>query len=282
MKTILLVVLVIIVSIAASAQSGSPSTEIDRPDSVSSTQDTFHGFNAYTSISGVVTGSGSLTALDSSVGYDFNRNFGIFGGAPVYFTNGVGAGSSSVVAGMGDAYIGAALYLFPKLFRYSTDVTVGLPTGSVAKGFSPGTVTADWSNHFRRSFGKLTPSFSAGIANTVGAGIGALPNSQQADRSLAARGTFVHMEEGADFDITSRIYVGGEGYHILPFANSSATNLSTSIERENGIDVWAGFMPNKVVTTEIGYSRSLTFALNSVSFRMKFNVGRILRGSSRQ
>ena len=166
------------------------------------------------------------------MGYDlFNRNFGVFAGLPLYLSNAYGDPSipSGHVAGLGDAYLGAEFYAFPSLFRYSSSVTIGLPTGSVAKGFSPGTVTADWTNTFRRRFGKLTPRVSAGLANTVGVAVGVIPTSQFVDNSLAAKGTFVHLEEGAEFDLSKRTYVGGEGYHIIPFSTRSADINTDSI-----------------------------------------------------
>jgi hypothetical protein len=262
----------------SSAQNASSGTAVSsRNDSTQ--EDLFHGFNGYASLSGLVTRSGSLFKLDSSVGYDFNRNFGVFAGAPVYLNNGFDGSSSAGsvhVAGLGDAYIGAELYAFPKLLSYSTSVTVGLPTGNVAKGFSPGIVTADWSNRFRRSFGKLTPQFDVGIANTLGIAVGSLPSSGLIDGSLAATGAFVHMEEGAEFDLTPRIYVGAEGYHILPFGSAVSTSGDAAIVQENGLDTWVGFLPNRLFATEIGYSRSVTFALNSMSFRLGVNVGRLL------
>src|SRR3954471_23749548 len=43
-----------------------------------STMGVYRGFNAYESFRGLVTSSGALLKLDSSLGYDFNRNFGIF------------------------------------------------------------------------------------------------------------------------------------------------------------------------------------------------------------
>jgi hypothetical protein len=258
---------------------GSGSTDSSRANAPQ--EDQFHGFNAYASFSGLVTGSGSLLKLDSSVGYDFNRNFGVFAGTPLYLNNGFDSSSktgSIHVAGAGDAYIGAELYLFPKAFRYSTSVTVGLPTGNVAKGFSPGVVTADWSNRFRRSFGKLTPEVNVGIANTLGIAVGSLPSSGLIDGSLAATGTFVHVEEGAEFDVAPRVYVGAEGYHILPLgAQSPSTGNASTIVQENGLDTWIGFLPNHLLSTELGYSRSVSFTLNSLSFRLGVNVGRLLR-----
>lgn len=244
----------------------------------------FHGFNAYTSFSGLATGSGALLKLDSSVGYDFNRNFGIYAGMPLYFNNSSGNSGALTTAGAGDAYIGAEFYAFPQAFRYSTTVTVGLPTGNVAKGLSPGVVTADWTNCFRRSFGRLTPSLSFGVANTVGVGLGPVTNDDMIDHGLAATGAFLHLEEGAELELTRRLYVGGAGYHILPFGPQPRMSSATSdaaIVGESGFDTWLGLETNAVWYTEVGYSRSVTFASNSFSFRVGMNVGRMLRRNHR-
>jgi hypothetical protein len=181
--------------------------------------------------------------------------------------------------------VGAELYTFSKVLRYSTSITVGLPTGNVTKGFSTGKVTADWTNHFRRSLGRLTPEVSIGIGNSVGVGIGVVPSSELIDRTLTSTGKFVHMEEGADFDITKHIYVGGAGYQVLPFGNalqSSGDPNLTTVPRENGVDTWIGFHPKSVLRTEIGYSRSLTFARDSLSFKVGLNVGVMFRRGTQQ
>jgi hypothetical protein len=272
------------VSVVAAADSITPAA-VGGTSSSLSEEPSMHGFNSYASFSGFVAGTGSLLKLDSSVGYDFNRNLGIYIGAPIYFSNSFGSGSGSThLAGLGDAYAGAEVYMFPKLFEYSSSITVGLPTGNVSKGLGAGGITADWTNTFSRSFGKLTPSVSTGIANTVGVAFGSLPASEMAGTSLAARGTFVHFEEGANFDLTQRVYVGAEGYHIVPLSTGRSVNAAgstggtvTGILPENGVDVWLGFLPNAYMSTELGYSRSMTFAENSVSWRVGLNLRRMFR-----
>lgn len=263
-----------------------PSNPVDNSTSTSRPAIPFRGFNSYASLSGLATGSGSLLKLDSSVGYDLNRNFGIYAGVPFYFNSsfGEGPGGGTIRAvGMGDAYVGAEYYASPKYLKYSTGMTIGFPTGNMAKGFSPGTVTFDWTNRVRRHFGRFTPTVIAGVGNTVGVAVGSLPSSSLIDGSLATRGTFVHLEEGANFDLTRRFYIGGEGYQLLPLTHGSlakgdqgATNAVSSIAADNGVNAWIGFRRDRLLSTEIGYSRSLTFGWNSVSFRVGLNVGRML------
>ena len=286
LPAIVLLALAVVFSISMTAQTVSAPAPGEPSAKSVSGDEALHGFNAYASLSGFVSSSGSLWKLDSTIGYDFNRNFGMFVGLPLYFSNSFGATSTnSQLMGAGDAYVGAEVYAFPKLLQYSTTMTLGIPTGNVAKGFSPGVVSADWTNRFQRSFGRITPSISVGLSNTAGVAIGAMPSSGLADRGLTLRGAFAYFEEGAEFDVTSRAYVGAEGYHILPFSSAAGANAPSqaSIVAEHGVDSWVGFLPNSVMSTEIGYSRSVSFALNSVSFRLGLNVGQLLhrRGSLR-
>lgn len=240
---------------------------------------TYRGFNEYENIRALITSSGSLVGLDSSVGYDFNQHFGVFGGVPMYFTTSGGFGSGTAdlhAAGMGDAYVGAEFFAYGKALKYSSTVTVGLPTGNVEKGFSPGEATIYWTNRFRHSFGRLTPVFSVGVGNSMGIAIGA-PSSQPITRALTSTDTIANLQEGAEFDFSRRVYAGGSAYQVYPFNERADATLSKTQLRENGVDTWLGFEPSRVVRLEVGYSRSTTFGLNSLSLHMGFNVGRVLR-----
>jgi hypothetical protein len=47
------------------------------------------------------------------------------------------------------------------------------------------------------------------------------------------------------------------------------------LTQEHGFDAWIGFEPTRVLRVELGYSRSVTFNLNSFSFNVGFNLGRL-------
>jgi len=49
------------------------------------------------------------------------------------------------------------------------------------------------------------------------------------------------------------------------------------LTQEHGFDAWLGFEPTRVLRMEFGYSRSQTFNLNSFSFNIGLNVGRLFR-----
>jgi hypothetical protein len=266
--------------------------------------DPIKGFNAYENIRGMVNSSGTLFKLDSTVGYDFNQYLGVFTGLPLYFAS----DSSNTPgqtrmhdAGAGDAYFGVDAYVPNHFVNFGSTLTISAPTGSVSKGFSPGAATVDWNNRFRRTFNRLTPFVAAGVGNTV-------PDSELVTRDFISLGTVSHFEEGAEFQLAKPVYLGGSAFQIVPFGKQQVFNrfdtavprddnggqgkaappppvsgsetTGNDLTREHGFDAWIGFEPARVVRLELGYSRSITFALNSFSFNVGLNVGRILRSRS--
>lgn len=268
------------------------------------------GFNEYENFRGMVNSSGSLFKLDSTLGYDFNRYLGVFAGVPLYFANdssGTPGQTRVHDAGAGDTYFGVEAYAPSRIVNYSTTLTVSAPTGSVSKGFSPGKATIDWNNRFRHRFGRLTPFMASGVGNTV-------PDSELVTRNFISLGRVAHFEEGAEFQVVHRVYLGGSAYQIVPFGNQQVFNRfgaavprdgkaheggpapaqpppgntgepsasGNDLTREHGLDAWVGFEPTRVLRLELGYSRSVTFALNSFSFNVGLNVGKLLRTQRRQ
>lgn len=270
------------------------------------------GFNEYENFRGMVNSFGSLLKLDSTLGYDFNRHIGVFAGLPLYFANdssGTPGQTRVHDAGAGDAYFGVEVYAPNRVINYSTTLTVSAPTGSVSKGFSPGKSTIDWNNRFRHRFGRVTPFVAAGVGNTV-------PDSELVTRNFISLGRVAHFEEGADFQVARRVYLGSSVYQIVPFGNQQVFNRfdtvvpqdgkkgqsgpggqdggpapdqpppgntglpsasGNDLTREHGFDAWLGFEPTRVLRMEVGYSRSVTFSLNSFSFNIGLNVGKLLR-----
>ena len=98
--------------------------------------------------------------------------------------------------------------------------------------------------------------------------------------------------------------MGAAGYDIAPFgtqtvfsrvigspsANSSTTHArsftvghqvtgSSGIAADDGFSMWVNASFNKYTDAEVGYTRSVQYDLNSISFSIGFNVGRLLRAS---
>ena len=189
--------------------------------------------------------------------------------------------------------------------NYSTSLTASAPTGSVSNGFGPGQPTIDWNNRFRHHFGRFTPFIAAGLGNTV-------PDSELVTRNFVSLGSVAHFEEGAEFDLTKHIYIGASAYQVEPFGSQKVFNtfgaplprfvaeddngkgggpapgqpppgnsgqpsaIGDDLTHEHGYDAWLGFEPTRVLRVELGYSHSTSFALNSFSFNVGLNVGKLL------
>jgi hypothetical protein len=265
--------------------------------------DPIKGFNAYENFRGMVNSSGTLLKLDSTVGYDFNQYLGVFAGVPLYFasdSNNTPGQTRLHDAGAGDAYFGVDVYAPNRLVNFGSTLTISAPTGSVSKGFSPGAATVDWNNRFRHTFGRLTPFVAAGVGNTV-------PDSELVTRNFISLGSVSHFEEGAELQLAKPVYLGGSAFQIVPFGRQQVFNrfatasprddnggqgnatpppvlgsetTGNDLTREHGFDAWLGFEPTRVVRLELGYSRSVTFALNSFSFNVGLNVGKLLRSKA--
>ncbi len=294
-----ILVLCIAMPLWSQVQGSQPGQSTDRRGD--ETPAPIQGFNAYENFRGMVNSTGVLLKLDSTIGYDFNQYIGVFAGVPLYFANDVStvAGQPSTnEAGAGDVYFGIEAYVPGRIVNYSTSVTGSAPTGSVSKGFSPGQPTIDWSNRFRHRFGNFAPFVVAGLANTV-------PDSEIITRDFTSLGAVSHFEEGAEYDLTKRVYLGGSAYQIVPFGNQQVFSVfggvvprddnnkgpaaqpppgnsgqpsasGNDLTQEHGFDAWIGFEPSRIVRLELGFSRSVTFAVNSFSFNVGLNVGRLL------
>jgi hypothetical protein len=260
--------------------------------------DSEKGITWFETIQGTINSDSRIYKIDSTVGWDFNKRFGVFAGVPVYFANvpsstttsgGAATTNASFTnSGIGNAYLG---FIFkapsPKLY-YATEVTAYAPTGSAAKGFGTRHVGVDWTNRFEHSFSRLTPFFEGGLSNTV-------PDSAFLARPFTSLGPITHLEEGAEYQLAKHFYAGGSGYQIVPFGNqkvfsringegegensfdTSTVSTGNDLTRENGYSTWVGLEPSSIVRFEVGYTRSMTFDLNSFAFNLRVNPGKLLR-----
>jgi hypothetical protein len=258
--------------------------------------DSEKGITWFESVQGTINTDSRIYKFDSSLGWDFNKHFGVFAGVPVYLANvpssstanGTTTNASYTNSGIGNAYLGFTLKVSsPKLY-YASAVTAYAPTGSAAKGFSTGRVGVDWTNRFEHTFSRLTPFFEGGLSNTV-------PDSAFLARPFTSLGAISHLEEGAEYQLVRHFYAGGSGYQIVPFGDqkvfsklsgkgkgknpfeTSAVSTGNDLTRENGFNTWVGLEPSSIVRLELGYTRSMTFDLSSFAFNLRMNVGRALR-----
>jgi hypothetical protein len=255
------------------------------------------GITAFESFQGTINSDSRIFKIDSNLGWDFNKHFGVFAGVPVYFasvpasttTTGTTTAStaSSTNGGIGNVYLGFALRAPNPSLDYAAAVTVSAPTGSTSNGFSTGRAGVDWTNRFEHSFDRLTPFFEGGLSNTV-------PDSAFLARPFTSLGAISHLEEGAEYQLVKRFYAGGSAYQIVPFGSqkvfskisgkgkgknpfdNAAVSTGNDLTRENGFNAWVAVEPSSIVRLELGYTRSMTFDLSSFAFNLRINVGKML------
>ncbi len=254
------------------------------------------GFTSYVEFDGTSNVDGQVYRLNSSVGYSFTDHFGVDVGVPVYFVR----PSSSVTGGtsgngLGNPYLDLRLKFLNPAVNFGSVLTGFVPAGDSKLGLSTGRATFDWTNHFDHSFNALTPFFEVGLSNTVA-------DTQLFLRPFTSLGMNAHFQGGASYQLGKYFNLGASGYDIQPFgqqtvfskvANGNANAVapgpgrgrpfqnnqqitgSADLVYDNGFSAWVGASPSPYLDFQLGYTRSIQYDLNSVSFSMGVNVGRL-------
>ena len=256
------------------------------------------GFTSYVEFAGSSNSDGQVYKLDPSVGYNFSQHFGADLGIPFYFVraSSTTAGTTST-NGIGNPYVDVRLKFRNPLLNFASTLTGYAPAGDSKKGLSTGHGTYDWTNHFDHSFSSLTPFAQIGIANTV-------TDSALFVRPFTTFGFNTHLEGGARYAVWKIFSLGISGYDIIPsgqqtvfskvnpassnaaasshkpvFLNNQQTTGSADIARDDGFSAWVEAHPAGTVDLELGYTHSINYDLNSVSFGIGLNLGRLYRKS---
>ena len=256
------------------------------------------GFTSYVQFAGTSNSDGQVYKLDPSVGYNFSGHFGMDVGIPVYFVraSSTAAGTTST-NGIGNPYVDVRVKYLNPLFNFGSVLTGYAPAGDSKKGLSTGRGTFDWTNHFDRSFSSLTPFAEVGIANTI-------TDSLLFERPFTTLGFNTHLQGGVKYAVWKILNVGASGYDILPtgqqtvfskvqggssnsassshkpvFLNNQQTTGTADIAHDDGFSTWIEAKPGSVLDMELGFTRSIHYDLNSVSFNIGLNLGRLYRKS---
>jgi hypothetical protein len=186
--------------------------------------------------------------------------------------------------------------------NFGSVLTGFAPAGDSKLGLSTGRATFDWTNHFDHSFNNFTPFLEAGLSNTV-------TDTQLFMRPFTSLGMNTHFQGGASYQFARYFNVGASGYDIQPFGQQTLfskvaggnTQLragapssrapfqtnpqvtgSSDLTYDNGFSAWVGASPSPYLDLQLGYTRSIQYELNSVSFGIGINVGRLYhRGASK-
>jgi hypothetical protein len=258
--------------------------------------DETRGWLLYESLQGSANTFGVITRLGSTLGYSFNRHFTVDAGVPVYFVNasaGAAANGFSSGTALGNAYVDLQLTLDQPAFNYTSTLTGTAPTGDRSRGFSTGRATVDWNNYFDRPIARLTPFVNAGVAN-------AITDSPFFIRPYTSLGVVTHFEGGATYRLGGHAAVGASVYGILPsgeqtiisrvvprgetvaaghdrhnrvFDLVSEAQVPAVDARDYGYSAWFQFTPVSRLDFAAGYSRSASYALDTVFFGIGVNLG---------
>lgn len=263
------------------------------------------GFTFYELYGGSFNSLGHVTELDTTVGYNFNRTFGIDAGIPFYFvgiSNTVVNPGARSENGVGDFYVDLLLTKANPIVNYLGTLRGTAPTGDTNTGFSTGRATFDWDNYFDHDFAGLRPFLDAGLANSIS-------DTHFFYRPYTTLGLVAEFEGGATYKLLPAVRVGaslyddapigpqkifsrlvplnqegnsggGSGSSVLPGGAAEIVGPS-QIARDNGFSAWVTVQPIPAITLEAGYDRSVHYALNSFSFGIGVNVGSIYRKARR-
>lgn len=250
---------------------------------------------------------GNVFRLDTTVGYSFNKHFSVDGGLPVFFVRPSESATALAGAvntnGIGNAYLELRFAAPNPVVNYASTLTGAAPTGDKSRGLSTGRVTVDWTNRFDRSFSRLTPFGAVGLANTVS-------DTPLFVRPYTTLGFVTHFEGGAMYRMARFLDVGAGAYAIEPsgqqtvvselvtqpaatpaassknngrggnqgaFEATSVAVGSADLVRDHGFSVWGSAHPSKTVTLHVGYTRSVHYALDTLTFGIGVNLGSIVK-----
>lgn len=202
--------------------------------------------------------------------------------------------------GIGNAYLDIRLDVDTDAVNYSSNIDLSVPTGDKDRGFSTGTVTADWTNYFSRSFSSVTPFGSIGIANTIS-------DTSFFVRPFSSLGLVGHFEGGATVDVSDLFRVAASTYAVRASGeqriisklierktnNSSAlrerrlagrrnrvfeietdTLVPADVANDYGFSTWFAVSPRSNVDFHVGYNRSVNYDFNSLFFGVGFRIGK--------
>jgi hypothetical protein len=255
----------------------------------------------YESLTGTSSSLGNVSRLDSMLGYNFNHHFALDFGAPILFVHSSSSTTTNLrsASGLGDIYGDVRFTVRNPLANFVSNLRATVPTGSTKDNFSSGRATVDWSNHFDRTFGHVTPFADIGVANTV-------PDSTYFVRPYTTLGVTGHFDAGASVRILPLLNLRASGYAIEPsgqqkvfsrFLNRQATPGNSAshgrvfqaapettgtadIARDHGFSIGIDSSPFQLVDLAIGYTHSMSFALDTLYFGIGVNLARLLGSAS--
>jgi len=265
------------------------------------------GWTSSMSFDGSANSQERVLDLDSSVGYNFDKNWGVDMGVPFSFVSSspstttttaptTGKNTSSALNSLGNVRTDLNFKTTGEVASYNSTITAAAPTGSTKKGVSTGRPNIGWNNHVEHDFERLTPFIEAGFSN-------GLIDTRFYHRPYTTLGFISQFTGGSTIDLGGNFSVGASLYDVLPsgtqkmfsklvdknstsaagtgkhgraYELAAETAGDASLTRDNGESVWVEFAPG-AFDFQIGYTHSVHFALNTVAFSAGIDLGKLLK-----
>jgi hypothetical protein len=261
----------------------SPSKESEVPELPGLTS-TIHGLNAGITFAGVHDSVvGWSTLATPSIGYSFNDIFSVDATLPIYMYRLAesiaprprrNAQLVNQRGELGDVILSLHAQFIPNFAQYQVTAAVTAPSGDEAYGLTTGRVTFDVSNHFERTFGRLTP-----IAEIGGGDSTALVN-RTVNKNYTSLGPLAHFQAGLGIELLRGISFETDAYEQLPIGdqkiygpsrNGKATVVTGhNVTEDNGFTNSLDIPLDRHTTLSSYYSRSLRLHIDSVAFGISY------------
>lgn len=242
---------------------------------------------------------GLVMKADPTLGYGLGRHIQTYAGVPFYFVNSSSTATQTTggfVSGIGNAYLGFHFDKKSDAVNFDSTVEGTAPTGNRTDGFSTGRATADWTNTFSRKVNQVTPFGSIGLANTVS-------DTAFFVRPFSSLGMVTHFNGGLNLDVAPLVQVGASAYGIQAsgqqtvfskikkdgtststttgtsskkrvYETSSETVGTADLTNDHGFSTWIAVHARSTVDLQVGYTKSMGYDLNTLSFGIGFRVGK--------
>jgi hypothetical protein len=249
---------------------------------------------------------GTVMNADFNLGYQISPHVTLDIGLPVYF---VRSPFSPVTTKdwrwttlLGDAYVDARYSTKWSGAKFTSVLTGTIPLSKPARVFSTGRPQGDLFNHIEKGFKRFTPFLNAG------AGSGSVsryifPRPYSMARPYQTLGFVSDFEGGADIEFRKGYKIGASAYAIVPagtqkmfsrlvapdyalagdashgryFYSAFETIGSSKIGRDNGFSGWLEVAHFPHFTVQVGYTRSIHYANDTITLMLNFNGSHLLR-----
>ena len=267
------------------------------------------GPTGFLQLQGASTSLGLVMSADIDLGYNITEHLGGDIGLPFVFVR----SPFSLVANhdwvwtslLSEPYIDLRYTTARSGIKITSVLTGTIPAASAVKIFSTGRFGGDWFNHLEPEASWLKgfkPFLNAGASNgTINRYY--IPRPYTTGRPYQTLGFMGDFEAGASFELMRGYRIGGSAYALVPagpqkvfsrlitpgsgvvgdanhgrvFNNAFLTSGHPDTDRDHGFSGWLELATAQNVSLQVGYTRSVRYAYDSVSVVVNLDATSLIR-----